>query len=578
MELAFIISAIRRYFWVVIVLAIVGVIPGLIRGGGDPTYESRGVLLVVPSADVAVAYSGDPDRYVVGQLSVLRSTAMADTVAESLGDGLTAEVVRTLVAFEHEQKTDIVEVVAQTPDVAFSQRIVNGYLDAYVGLIRGQAASAQVPLDEQITGTRGQLEDVNERIGEAMAPYLVAQPNAPGDAFPPIPGIDQVAPSLASQQSLLVSTLVGLQQERARIGTNSRSSLSGTVVQEATTPQAPVAEPGGLLIVVGLLAGTFVGVLSAVVIARLSPRVLDDLHAEETLGAPPIGVFPYARVLAADRRAAVENPPANVLPFVDALCVRTDASSQSGATLTVVVVGTHRAAGATTLASVVANRFANNGTSVLLIDADQQHPMLTSLFASRSSAARKAGNKNNADSSRRPPAKPQSGLLTSMSATAVRNLRVATFGSGLLSPTVRRRHVGEVLEEARAQADVVVFDGGSLMASSSTLELTRICDAVILVMPRDQKVRSLAVVAKELKGRSILAVWSRAHRSGRRPLWYRARGVRAVRDERDRGAGKNAPESFPAPVAREISMEEQLEALEAERPLRDPIAPGRPST
>lgn len=538
MELAFIISAIRRYSWVVLLLAVLGAVPGLLSGGGAVTYSSHGALLVSPPTDLAQTYAGDPDRYVVGQLRVLRSTELSDAVAAAVGD-TTGAVVSSLVRFEHETKTDIVDVIAETGDPEFSKQIVDAYLDAYVDLIESQIAATLEPIDESITDVRSQLDDVDEQIRQALLPYLEAEPASPGDAFPPIPGIDQVAPSLATQRSLLQGTLLTLLNERATVQTNTTRSVSSTIVQEGTLAATAETESSIVTLAIGIAAGAFAGLLVAVVVARLSPRVLDDVQAEEILGHPVVGTFPRDRLLATDRRLALEDPPAAVTPFVDSLSVRAEASSR-GDVLTVLVVGTQRAAGATTLASVLANGFAGNGASVLLVDADQQRPVLTSLFS---------GPLPTRSATRRRTAKPPRKLLKGIKATAVPNLRVANFGSSLLSSTMRRRHVGEGLDEARSQADVVVLDGGPLMASSSTLELARTCDAVVVVIPRRQKVRQLVTIAGELSPRPFLPVWSNTRPRLRTRIWRRLRHPFRGGSADDVDLGGDDDEVEPAPRA-----------------------------
>src|SRR5687767_5874916 len=100
MELAFVIDAVRRYFWVVIVGALLGgaAAAGLQTNAPD-TFESRGVLLVTPP--VGGGSSGDSERYVAGQLAILRSAGLAEQVAEELDDDTSAAAVAGAVTFEH---------------------------------------------------------------------------------------------------------------------------------------------------------------------------------------------------------------------------------------------------------------------------------------------------------------------------------------------------------------------------------------------------------------------------------------------------------------------------------------------
>jgi len=97
-------------------------------------------------------------------------------------------------------------------------------------------------------------------------------------------------------------------------------------------------------------------------------------------------------------------------------------------------------------------------------------------------------------------------------------MRVMTLGelSALSSPmedgsVPRRPDVAKLLSTASQDAEVVVFNGGALMESVSTVQLAWRCDAVVLAMPRNQQIRSLEVVAAELSGsRNVLPVWTDA--------------------------------------------------------------------
>lgn len=521
MELAFIISAVRRYFWFVIVMALAGALPGLLGSGGVSSYRSHAVLLVSPPADSAPTFSGDADRYVISQLSVLRSNVLAERVAGTIGGGTTISFVSSAATFDHEPETDIIGIDVVTSDPELSQAIGDAYLEAYVVLLADQAAGALEPIDAELMEVRQQIEDNDQRLEAAMAPYLLFQPAATGDAYPPIPSPDQVVPSVVSEREILISKYNELLSTRTRIETNNLSNSSGRIIQSATRPTAPVPESSTVLIGVGMFGGAFVGLLSAVLIARLSPRVLDDLQAEEILGRPIVGTLPWDSNLAGDRRLAIGTLGRGLARVVDSLCVRAGAIAESRGSLTVVVVGTQRKSGATTLACSLANRFAANGSTVLLVDGDQRHPEITTWFAPRlpppgevSSAAK---------------------VLRSLAATDVANLEFASFTDGSELGTLRPQQVSDVLAEASARAEVVVVDGGPVMSSSSTVQLTRLCDAVILTVPERQEVRPLVLVARELQSRSVLPIWTPMSRLHRWARLSRLRGSR--RSGRERVAG-----------------------------------------
>lgn len=505
MELAFIASAIRRYLWLIVIFAALGAAPALLVERGETEYQSQGVLQVVPPLDTPASYSGDPDRYVVGQLSVLRSTALAQSAANVLQEPDGWAAVAAAVEFEHQSATDLVVVRAKTTSPERSRNIVNAYLEAYRAHLLEQ--SALNPIEDEIDAVEKALTEVQTQISSAMAPYLNAQPVEPGDPYPPIPAIDQVAPSLASQQLVLVNRLTDLNAELARRTSLRDGRLDGLIPQDATLPTAPLSESRSLQLAAGVLGGALLGLLLALVAARLSPRVLDEADAADILGAPLLGVFPRERGLRRRRRAALEDPPPSVGRFADTIRVRAEAVAVSGESLTVAVVGTGIDAGVTTIASALAGVFADNDSSVLLVDADPQRSDLMATYAHRE-ATRPAV--------RSLPAKLR-GLLvpTAMTPSGV---GVTTFSRQLASSTARRRHLADAMDAAKRQADVVIFDGGALMASAATIELVKRCNAVVLAVPEHEVVRTIADVAAELQSRSVIAVWTRTRRSPLRRL------------------------------------------------------------
>ena len=134
-------SAVRRYYWIVILGAVLGAGLGLfLGGGGADQYESRAVLLVSPPTQSRAVFnvSDVADRYVTGQLSVLASQGLAAEVAETLGDDTTIEEVAGAVSFEREPLTDVVHVLARSPDPERAQAIGDAYVTAYMNALQSQ--------------------------------------------------------------------------------------------------------------------------------------------------------------------------------------------------------------------------------------------------------------------------------------------------------------------------------------------------------------------------------------------------------------------------------------------------------
>jgi Mrp family chromosome partitioning ATPase len=216
------------------------------------------------------------------------------------------------------------------------------------------------------------------------------------------------------------------------------------------------------------------------------------------------------------------------MEFVDQACVRAEASSQTGSgSLVVVVIGTERAAGATTLATVMANRFATQGSEVLLVDADSREPDITAAFAAGAKGIHDLLAIASSLPNLRDKADPD--LAECLRPTTVPNLRM--LGLGKPGTVLRRQHASPLIAVTSRVADVVVIDGGPLMEASATVQLTHLADAVVLLIPERQKASGLEVVSRQLRGRrgALLSVWSPA-------------------GSRGRGSGESGPSPSPAGV------------------------------
>ncbi len=92
MELSFVISALRKRFWVVVVLATLGnFLGGFLAPAEGSTFRSSVVLGVTPPASdtTVVLQSNQLERYVATELGVLGSEDLAAAVAARVGGGLT---------------------------------------------------------------------------------------------------------------------------------------------------------------------------------------------------------------------------------------------------------------------------------------------------------------------------------------------------------------------------------------------------------------------------------------------------------------------------------------------------------
>ncbi len=527
MELSFIINALRRYFWLPLIGALIGlVIPSLLLEDNVEEYESTAVLLVSPPSESAlrVSFSGDPDRFVIGQLSVLQAEGTAERVAAQVGLGLDTDSVAAATVITQVPRTEIVQITVTTADPSLSQSIADTYIDVYLTILRSQVAGSQQPdlerIDAELEQIKSDIEDIDTLIQAVMVNFLPSgEPLPEGQTFPPIPDLAQVAPNLASQREILLAEFDQTLTTRTRYELNAQLLVTSQVIQGGNLPDEPLPRSDGYLVVAGGVAGLGLGVVLALLLARISPRVLSRPHAEQLLRHAFVAEIPRERSFGRDRRAALEALPANLVPSIDALCVRAEANAKAGEPLTVVVVGTERSAGSTTLAMAMANRYAAMGSQTLLIDGDARDPELTHLFASGSPGL--AGLLALTTGRLASSTKPGAGL-DPFSQSGVPGLSVVGVGAKSDATVLRRQNVPDIIAKAVGFAHVVVFDGGPLLDSASTMQLASMVDVVVVSVPlRRQASATLDVVGRQLAtgGAAVLPVESHpTHRRRQRPL------------------------------------------------------------
>ncbi len=492
MELSFVLSALRRRFWVVSLFALLGALPGFLAD--PPTsnrFQSSGALIIQqPTQGNIGFFTSDPDRYVVSQLSVLESAGLVNQVAEL--NNLSVADVRDAVEIEQQPETDVVEITAVFVDDAEAARgIVQGYIDSYMDTLETDLSDEDElqRLDREINVLTNRLSVLNARIQEAMEPHLArlsrTQP-------PPVPAVEAVDPAAVTEKNLAEAELRGLIVDKNKLISDSRLRVNTRVIQNATLPNQPIPAGGQFLLAGGLFAGAMLGVVAALAWARFSTKVLDEDTASEILAAPVVSELPHYRSLSRQPLAAFQALPRSAIPVIDQLCVLAEARARIDQPLAVVVAGTQRGSGATTLGLAMADRFAAGGSSVVLVDADVRDPRITAIFNATGDGGVPAVVANE-------------GALIDQRGRSVftrtmdPEVSVLGLGANRGAASLRRDTVATVLEAARRKAQVVLIDGGPALDLASTLQLTGLADAVVLAVPLSrQKTDALADLSRQL--------------------------------------------------------------------------------
>jgi len=150
------------------------------------------------------------------------------------------------------------------------------------------------------------------------------------------------------------------------------------ILDPAIVPQRPVKNTAPRLLLMGLIAGLGLGVVGAVVLDRIDPRVRYPEQVSRDLGLPILGAVPHLRR---------DQEPAEVVEALRGVCLNLVHAYGAAGPLLVTVTSPGPGDGKSFLAANLALTFADGGHRTLLIDGDIRRGVLHRRFK----AARQPG-------------------------------------------------------------------------------------------------------------------------------------------------------------------------------------------
>jgi len=477
LELSLVLTALRRRWWLILLCTVVGGLVGSIYApAGESNYESRTVLLVSPPADSALSAQSDPDRFVIGQLDILRLNTLADEVREAASDEVagpsggqltTADVAGALTVSQV-PKTDIVNLAIAWPDPESAKLLAQHYADTYLENLTGANEPEIEKLTEAQKLVEGELARINAVLVDNRTEWLR---DHPGEGLPSLEVLDPVN---AAERGYQQGKLERLQQAIDQL---TYQQASGTqIVQDAGLPSAPF-NTSRSLVPYGMVGGMLLGVAAAVVLANVSQVVEDDAGFEAILGVPPVGRISAPSLLAQGPDTPIDALPARLRRVIQEVCVRAEALAGDKHALSIAVVGSERDAGTAVIVGAMVRYFAGMA------------PMATGT-AERGRATSQRGAKAVVTEAEIEDL--LSSIVTVRDGVAIARLHMAP-------DRVRRDQVEPLVAAITRRYGVSVFDGGALLGSAATLRICDVADAIVLCVPAfNQDQRRLEAISAQL--------------------------------------------------------------------------------
>ena len=477
MELSFVIKALQRRWWIIVVFSLLGAIPGsLIDTDSEAQFESIALVLVSPPSEGGITFLNDPDRYVQGQLTVMGSLSLAEDVAELIGGDTTAFAVSRDTEFRQITDTDVVQVKVQADTPEQAQLVAQTFTDLYVSGESARAQQSQQPdidrYDTLLVDLEGRLATVNEQLRVALVPYILSD-----GAIPDISSID---PAGASERELLESNIQLVQAAKNDLTLEGRLRANSEIVQPASLPVNRTESSNSILIVGGYIMGALLGAVVALMWAQFSPYLIDEISTTEVTGQPVVGTLSRSRSLRSNPLLASQQGRGRVTQTLGQLAVRSEALGSVSRPLVVVSIGPRPGAGATTTALAMAGRFAQQGAVVTLLDADDRDRSLSRRHGSVASgglAELVACVEQEADCE----------ADRILAPTELSGVNVITQGDEVAA--LRRANAQSVIRTAALFGDVLIIDGGPLLGSAAVIEACHHADAIVLSIPLQKQLR-----------------------------------------------------------------------------------------
>lgn len=281
-----------------------------------------------------------------------------------------------------------------------------------------------------------------------------------------------------------------LEQARIDQALESGKISNINVAQSATLPIKPVRPQKARNLLLGLLLGTFSGVMLAFFCEYLDHSIKTPDDAEARLHLPTLACIPRVRASRISPEAKWDIP-ANIREhyeaFKEQLLVGSRGSKKVPRVLA--ITGSHCEEGVSTVAANLAATLARSGNGrVLLIDADLRHPSVHQIFEQRLSPGLGEILTNG-----------QSGE-GAIVPSPVQNLRILSAGTanGNLSELFDSDGFTNLLNSIKKDYSFVVVDLPAVNEASWTARLARLCDGVGLVVEAERSRFEVVQKTKEL--------------------------------------------------------------------------------
>ncbi len=351
-------------------------------------------------------------------------------------------------------------------------------------------------LDGRITS-----QDVQEKVRAAAVPATLLIDVHATDRDP------EFAAELANETAKALTAVIG------ELGANPRGGVKASVIDRAGVPTTPVSPTPTRDIAVGAFLGLALGAAIALAVDALDRTIRESTTAAEVFDAPVLCSIPRQRRISSDPLVALKSGGSPTGEAYRALRTAIRFRERSQHLKTVLVTSAAAGDGKTTIAANLAIAMSLDGAKVILIDADLRRTRIGGMF----DIPVGAGLSNVLLGK----AKLEDALVAWS-----RTLRVLQVGTHTLNPSeaLGSQAMVEVLDQAKALADIVIVDAPPVLPVADPAVLAALVDGTVMVCRWGRTSLHAAGSTRSMMenvGADIIGVVLNAEGGGRSANYYR---------------------------------------------------------
>lgn len=458
-EFAGYLGVLRRRWWVVLVLACVGIVGAGAYIAVTPKGYTATSTVNVTATGISQnqgggAVAGGRTSSAVNldtEVQIVQSSSVAAIAARDLHSSLTPAALVKNVSVAVPANSSVLQISCSARTAEQSAACANAFATAYLANRSATAANAN---KAELNTIKGQLNALEKRTAQLTIQSRSLPVNSPQRA------------SAQAQLQTSASQLRALANQSAALSASGAAASGGSIITKATPPTRPSSPKKSIILPSGLLAGLLIGLLIAFAWDKRDTRVRNARTLGQ-LGAPVL-LSLSAKDLDGEPLAAPRSPAGQDFGEL----ARSTTAALGGDHQLVLVAGASAGPAASVIAANLAAALTRTHSAVILVCPDGQGTAgLLGLAGSRRLDARAA-------------AELAVGELSvdevTLQPAGFPRLRVVVLAADLDNLDHRQARV--LAEQLRGDADYTVVEAAGSAGGPDTLGLAEYCGAAILAV------------------------------------------------------------------------------------------------